>query len=297
MTPATGSSRPPIFIVGTGRSGSTVFHYLLSKHPRVAWPAWLAETRPNRPQWGHWLMRALDWPLLGPVLLRYVDQSEAYPFWDLHYPGFSRPARDLRADDVTERARRNLPAALNALRTSKRNRLLLKITGWPRLGFLQGLFPEATFIHVVRDGRAVVNSMLNVPWWDGWQGPSRWSWGSLSPASLEEWVRHDRSFVALAAIQWKMLMGELGRAKVTVAPERFLEIRYEDLCAQRDHTFQQVLDFTGLEADPAFARRVAAVPLRSENDKWRRDLSNAQQRILNEVLQDELTRLGYEAGT
>ncbi len=98
---------------------------------------------------------------------------------------------------------------LGADRPEKRNRLLVKITGWPRLGYLHEIFPDAKFIHVVRDGRAVVNSLINVDWWDGWKGPQNWRWGDLDLSQTDEWEKYGKSFVVLAGIQLKIIMNAL----------------------------------------------------------------------------------------
>ena len=55
--------------------------------------------------------------------------------------------------------------------TEKRDRLLLKISGWPKIGILFEIFEGAKFVHVARDGRAVVNSPLDTYFWNGWIGP------------------------------------------------------------------------------------------------------------------------------
>jgi len=47
-----------------------------------------------------------------------------------------------------------------------------KFTGWPRAGFIRVAFPDARFIHAIRDGRAGVASDLQVSWWRGYLGRS-----------------------------------------------------------------------------------------------------------------------------
>src|SRR3712207_7426845 len=47
---------------------------------------------------------------------------------------------------------------------------------------LSEIFKDAKFIHLMRDGRAVANSLLHVYFWSGWKGPGNWGWGQLSPA-------------------------------------------------------------------------------------------------------------------
>lgn len=72
---------------------------------------------------------------------------------------------------MTVEIKRKLPVVLSKTLTKKRNRLLFKITGWPRVGFLHEIFEDAKFIHLIRDGRAVAYSLLQQPWWEGWRGP------------------------------------------------------------------------------------------------------------------------------
>jgi hypothetical protein len=238
-------------------------------------------------------MRAIDYPVLTAWATRYADPAEAYRWWDHRYSGFSRPCRDLLADDLTLQAKDRLLRGFAEVISTRRPRLLVKVTGWPRIGFLRALYPEALFIHVMRDGRPVASSFLNVPWWHGWQGPSNWLWGELSPAHQAEWNRHERSFVALAGIQWKILMDALEASRSPLPPAVYHEIRYEELCGDPIGTFRTALQFVGLDWTPRFERAIRATPLKSENEKWRRDFTAAQQAILETVLHDYLTRYGY----
>lgn len=284
---------PPLFLISSGRAGSTIFHRILCEHPRVSWITALADRFPTRPVWQRAWMESVDLPGIGKSLAR-VYPGECYDFWEHLAPGFRRPCRDLRSDDVTERVRRRVRSSLSAISTERRPCLSLKITGWPRLGFLAEIFPEAKFIHVVRDGRAVANSFLAVPWWLGWQGPQNWRWGLLPPPYAEEWDRHDRSFVALAAIQWKLYLDAYEAAAATLEPARLFQVRYEDLCARPEETFDSALSFAELPPEARFKRGLRRFPLQSADEKWRRDLSARQQAILDDCLAPALTRWGYQ---
>jgi hypothetical protein len=283
----------PLFIIGVGRSGSSIFHQMFSRHPQVAWLSSLAEDYPERIRLNRLLMTALDFPLTSSAVTRFFDPGECYPFWDRLYGGFGTPCRDLVSEDVTVRAAERIRNALASTLTARRRRLLIKITGWPRIGFLKEIFPDARFIHVLRDGRPVASSLLNVDFWWGWRGPANWRWGPLTPSQEEEWDRHARSFVALAGIQWKILMDALEAARGRVSPDAFHEIRYEELCADPVRVFRAAVDFAGLEWSDGFERTVRSTPLSSENEKWRRDFSPAQQRTLEDVLGPHLDRYGY----
>lgn len=289
MTPL----RAPLFLIGVGRSGSTVLQRLLGLHPQISWLSGMAERYPQRPGWNRGLLQALEWPLLGATLRRRFRPGECWGFWDRVHPGFRRPFRDLTAEDVTARDHHRFPSALRGMMSPHRPQPMVKLTGWPRIGFLAALFPEARFLHLVRDGRAVAASLCNVSFWRGWQGPSGWRWGPLPPAYEELWTEADRSFPALAGLQWRLLLDAAAKASRTLPPERFLEIRYEDLCREPQETLERALAFVGLSSTSSFSRRLEAVPLRSANEKWQKTLSEAHQTQLEHVLRPPLERYGY----
>ena len=177
--------------------------------------------------------------------------------------------------------------------TPRRNRLLAKVTGWPRIGFMKEIFPDAKFAHIYRDGRAVANSWLNVSWWSGWQGPANWRWGELMPEQREKWERYDKSFVVLASIEWEILMAAQERAKQSIPESDLLEIRYKDLCQDPVRISQLVTKFGGLEWSSRVEATIHQFSLRNANHKWREHLSDAQQRVLNECLREALSKYGY----
>ena len=283
----------PIFVIGAGRSGSSIFHQTFTEHPRVAWMSVLCDRHPDRLAWHRALMRGIDLPLVGRPLKHHYESAECYEFWDRCFRGFSRPCRDLRAEDATPHAITSLRQAAQGLVTPHRPRLLAKITGWPRLGFLHAVFPDARFVHVYRDGRAFANSLMQVDFWLGWRGPGQWRWGPLDEALQQEWEQHDRSFVALAGIQWKLLMRATEKAKQSIPASNLLEIRYEDFATRPVDTFRGVATFCGLDWDTSFERIVSNYRIENANYKWQQDLSPAQQEVLLKILGDDLRRYGY----
>ena len=284
----------PIIIVGTGRCGSTAFHRVFSRHPEVMWLSPFAPRFPDKPAWNKWAVVAMDNPVLRRLLGRWIVPSEAYRFWDRHAYGFSTPCRDLVRADVTPRIRKQVHAALEPMLTPKRRRLLIKVTAWPRMGFLNGIFEDAKFIHIVRDGRSVANSLIHVDFWRGWLGPQGWRAGLLSEEDQATWERFDRSFVALAALEWKIQMRAIEAARRALPTNAVYEVKYEELCERPLETYRRVLEFAELPATAAFEQEVQAASIRSRNDRWRHDLTPAQQAILHDVLGDDLLRYGYD---
>lgn len=291
--PLKASGNGPLFIIGTGRCGSTVFHDLLAHHPHVVWLTALSNRHPDRPEINRRLMTWADFPGAGPILRRRWQPVEAYGFWDHYYRGFSTPFRDLTADDALPASIARLRAAAQASVTSRRPHFLSKITGWPRIGFLNAVYPDARFIHVIRDGRATASSLLKVNFWWGWRGPGNWRWGPLTPERAERWKAYGHSFVALAALQWEILMEAYEQAREAAPAGRILEVRYEDLCADPLRIVRAAADFAGLEFSERFQRSVRSFRLTDRNDKWKQDLSPAQQAVLTGCIRDCLTRWGY----
>jgi|SoiMethySBSTD1v2_1073268.scaffolds.fasta_scaffold391785_2 hypothetical protein len=284
----------PIIIVGTGRCGSTVFHRQLAQHPQVMWLAGFCDRYPSRPAWNRWAVSAIGNPLLRHLLGRKVQPGECYRFWDKYAYGFAEPCRDLVHTDLTPRVKRQVRAVFESMLTSRRNRLLLKLTGWPRVGYLDAMFEDARFVHLIRDGRAVASSLLHVNFWTGWYGPQGWRAGLLSAEDQAIWERHQRSFVALAALEWRIQMRAMEAARRSVDASRFLEITYETYCAEPLQTIRRVLEFADLSTSPEYERQLAATPIRSANEGWRAALTEAQQGVLEEILRDDLLRYGYD---
>jgi len=290
------TSSSPIFVVGTGRSGSSIFHRMLCAHHEVAYLNRILRKDPTGLRMHRFYSRMLGIPGIGGVLESHgLKPDEAYPYWNQAFRGFENPVRDLTADDVTERTRKRFTEAVHAITAGSRRRPLIKITGWPRVGFLSTIFEDARFIHVVRDGRSVANSLLAVEFWEGWQGPGSWRFGPLSPEHWEEWLRYNKSFVILAGIGWKIMMDAMAEAQRMLPANRLLEVKYEDVCADPIPEFRRTAEFTGLKWSPEFERKLRSYPLRNQNEKWKSELTESQQKALTDVLRSHLELYGYVA--
>lgn len=234
-------------------------------------------------------------PVLRRLFGEKIRPGECYAFWDAYAYGFSEPCRDLVRADVTPRVKKQVHAALEPMLTARRDRLLVKITGWPRITFLNEIFEDAKFIHIVRDGRAVASSLLHVNFWRGWYGPYGWRAGQLTPDDQATWEAYDRSFTALAGLEWRIQMRAIQAARQALDPKLFFEVKYEAFCEQPLETYRRVLEFAEVRPSAEFERQVEAASIRSTSNRWRDDLTPGQQAVLNEVLHDDLIRYGYDA--
>ena len=294
------AAKAPIFIVGAGRSGSTAFHRAFARHPHVSWVSKILDVAPKAEKLNRALLESLDSPIIGAALKRgviepgHLKPSEAYAYWERIAPGFSEPFRDLLSTDLTERTKENLIGAVSRLTVPGRPTPLIKITGWPRMGYLLAAFPDARFIHVVRDGRAVVNSIMQIDFWEGWKGTKGWRGLEMTAEQQRRWDESGQSFVTLGAMELADMFDAMVAATPHVPSEQFMEIRYEDLCGDPTGTFESVTSFSGLDYTDDFNTSIVDFGFRNTNDKWRRDLTELQQRQLEAELAPHLTRWGYD---
>jgi len=210
-------------------------------------------------------------------------------------PTITEPSRDLLAADaipwLAGRFRSFLATRAAAARTPV---FLHKFTGWPRTGFVTAVLPEARFINVVRDGRAVVASGLKTPWWRGHLGPERWPWGPLPPEYAAEWEASGRSFVLLAGLGWKLLMDAYASARELVPADRWLDVRYEDVLADPRSCFKRLLAHMELEEEPSFVRALSATRFAADRrEAFRHELGPGAVELLERSLGGHLRRWGY----
>jgi hypothetical protein len=299
-----------LLVTGTGRSGTTLVTETLARHPGTGFVSGLDDKLPRlnlRGQWNGRLyrrgaprssgMRALSeaTSVLERGRLR-VAPSEAYGLLDRHvFAGFSTPCRDLLAQDMTPWIEQRLQDFFaTRLEAQQAEVLVQHMTGWPRTGFLRAALPDLRVVNVVRDGRAVASSWLQMGWWDGWQGPDKWIFGPLPPELHEVWERSGRSFVVLAGLGWRMLVEAFEAARELTPAEQWIDLRYEDLLDDPRREIARVLDHAGLAWDARFENGYARHTIeRHRTDAYRSELTAAQVGQLEEVIAEPLARWGY----
>lgn len=197
----------PIFIVGTGRSGTTIFYNLICGHGDLGWfyENWLTyHTR--IPSLISLFASLIILYKLPPISTRYRKRgwfpkpSEAYPVWDMFHPVENGAASPPFTEEDVDLANVELMRSVikKHLYYSKTSRFVSKNTrNSRRMRYLHKIFPDALFIHVIRDGRAVANSLLHVGFWSDLP---LWWCGGYTPAQLKE---QGEDSALLAAKHWK----------------------------------------------------------------------------------------------
>jgi hypothetical protein len=108
---------------------------------------------------------------------------------------------------------------------------------------LAELFPGASFLHILRDGRQVVNSMIN----SGFEAP----WAKEFRTACRTWAHFARVASAFE-VEW---------------PERCLTVPYAELVASPEEWFDRILEFIGAPPSPAPALYFGSHRINSSYDR------------------------------
>jgi len=124
--------------------------------------------------------------------------------------------------------------------------------------FLARAFPDAQFVHIIRDGRDAAASHMNKPWLRAEDAGSgeREPGGYLHGPWPKFWVEPDRreEFLATSdarrmAWAWRRYT-ETGLSQAAVlGPERYHELRYEDLVTEPIEEGERILRFLGIRGE------------------------------------------------
>lgn len=297
----------PIFIIGCPRSGTSILHTILASHPHLAWFSSYTNWFPRIPPlavfskmfdipslWRFFSVREgerfLPLPIESWNIWRYCD-----PEFPLSMPLKKRP-RALTKNDVTEIAVRRIRRTISRhLAWQKKRRFITKYTNYPRMAYLTEVLPDSIFINVLRDGRAVAYSIMNMMSNRNWfPTPDRRLWQRNWP---EEWVRfyHDcgRLPIVFAANMWQYFTKEILQESSRMDRSRYFELRYEELVSAPSKTIEKIAEFCELEWNAAFRDKLRSFHLENMNFKWKRNLSSRQKELLESSLRGSLEPLNY----
>jgi hypothetical protein len=154
-----------------------------------------------------------------------------------------------------------------------------------RIEFLKEIFPDAMFIHIIRDGRAVGYSIMRS------RLEHSGAYWSIKPPGWRELLK--LPLVDACALQWKMTVKAILQSAQKLPRQHYLAIKYEDLVARPVEIFKQVAEKCDLVWQEDMLQTITA-GMDNRNFKWQTEMQDADKTRLNILLCDFLKQLGYE---
>jgi hypothetical protein len=289
----------PIFFIGMPRSGTTVTFEVFAAHRELGWLSNYSRRLPQFPYvtvvhrlFGDRRGRKSQDQTISFVRRLLPEPMEDYAIWNSFFgESFSRSflkGHTPQSDQI--RACRAYMGKI--LLAESKSRLCVKFTGPPRKRFLEHVFPDAYFINVVRDPRAVVASLLTVYFWKQ-RGLTQPYWeGGLSCEELDVWERYSRSPVALAALQWCAVWRATQEESVH-SPNPTASITYESFMRDPRSEIRRLAAFCNLQDTPAVDRYIQSQQYRDMNSKYKEILSPADIEVVEKITAPYSHAYGY----
>ncbi len=233
---------------------------------------------------------------------------------------------ELMPADASEKSRRHIRKQLQRLagvKTGDSMMIAEKTVGNTlRVPFVDVIVPEAKYVHLIRDGRAVTESSMRM-----WQAkPDAGAlWKKLREIPLSNisyvvWFAYNFAkgiltgrgggkvwgpryrnitsdvenlpLVEICARQWQYCVEKAVAAFNTMPAEKVFTIRYEDL-AGNEGEIRRLVEFLGLEDTETVLDWYRENRQGGNDEKWRERMSREDQQRMLEVLHPTLQKLGY----
>ncbi len=227
----------PAFVIGCGRSGTTILGKSLQQHPQICY---LNEQRHL-------------WYSCYPetdISTKYRDQRNGRLFMT---------AADTR-DDATLKLH-----SLFKLQCIKYHapQLVDKLpVNSLRISFIKAIFPDARFIHIVRDGREVARSITKKLDRGSWFAKNPIKWAELQQLGREQLhLDVDRLCIEnydKALLEWAVNTHAVVTAMDSGADEDFMEVSYQSFIDEPIASIRRCIDFLGLDQSSKVENYVAA---------------------------------------
>jgi sulfotransferase family protein len=280
-------SNPYVFIVGCPRSGTTLLQRIVNAHPQIA-------VTPE----SHWIPRLFaKGEGLTPEGLVTAQLAPRL----LELPKFA--ALGIAREDLLKLVGNGEPVHYSSLVTAildlygkAQSKALVgdKTPDYVRwLDTLHGLWPEARFVHVIRDGRDVCLSIAN--WTKAHQ---------KRPGRFTTWKDEPVSTTAL----WWELNVRLGRnVGKLIGARLYYEIRYEALVTHPREECEALCAFLGLgyhdamlrfhegrtRTEPGLSAKHAWLPVTAGLRDWRSQMPSGDIERVEAATGELLDELGY----
>ncbi len=254
----------PIFIVGLPRSGTTLLYNLLCAHERAAYVTTSINSFPTAICTIEWMRKKLNLNVRGERFLQdsidadFSSPSEPAVFWgkwierdadSLYWQ--EKRLKDFSPEKILE-IHNDVKRVLHCFGGSQQRFICKYPVFQTELRMLQDLFPDAYFIHIIRDGRMVANSLVKLHKLcnDQLKKIQHPDIHHLIPyprvKNLAKYVeQYGESDVRTTANIWQDSIDVVNETRPDL--KNFTEVRYEDLLKSPQAELQRLFDFVRMQ--------------------------------------------------
>lgn len=305
----------PIFIVSLPRTGSSMLQNIISKQGKVGYFSHLMNVYyPNFVAMDR-IREKLNLDLKGErfigdsVMLDTTGPCDPIPIWNkwIKKDPFTPKFLDLKLADLSENQideiRSSIKKALWCSR-GKNNRFMIKSPGIiPYLPLVAELFPDAKFVHLVRDPRQCANSLLKLTNKSINQinmiaeEKKGYEYSGKTPVSyphlprLAEYIeKFGVDDIRTAANVWRDGMNFVDNLKGDLGS--FYEVRYEDILSNPKDELYKILDFCELDI-PSLRNETFWKELSSVGTVFHKN-AYSDFDVIEDICADTMQRYGYQ---
>lgn len=292
-----------VFLLGAGRSGSTLLYKVLCLHPEIGY---ISNYDNSMPSWfsAGWIKRIIADNYNVKREVWFESDGNAYGIersllkrlvpWPVEGENvYRRSAIPLEGDFDAEpdmQALQCLRGYLEGLRRAQHTPLFLnkRVANNRRIPWLKAAFSDARYIHLIRDGRDVAYSFSKVSWW----GESSHVW--WAGKTMKEMVDSGEDFLSVTARTWVEATRKVTDELKVLPSAQVLDVRYEDLMASPLEQIKRMLEFMELTMTADVETAVASLQLRPRRARWRSEWDAGTLQTVLGQQQQLLEQLGYE---
>jgi len=296
----------PIFIFGSPRSGVTLLENILGIHPELAWLSEYNNLHPDNTKYSI-INRLFSFPIVGSAIYEEAWKkeaigssylpipTEAWNFWRTLLPNFKKgvesmesslPCANNMSDEEAIRIRKTIA---NVTRFQGKSRFFATYSDFPRIEYFSKAFPEALFIHLVRDGRAVSESYFRVNelgYYNSWD--ERKAWFKKMPKSWRDSFYNEHyNIFSFSVYRWMYYLKLFREESSKFPTNRILQIAFEDIVKDPIKSIKMIQDFANLSYSSKMERYLIKIPPINNNIKWRKALSNVQLDIFFQIVKEK----------
>lgn len=273
----------PVFIIGAGRSGTTLLRTILNNHPKIIIPPESFGFRNGLIKFK--CLQHLSWNTLAEKVIKNYENGKEFFLWEMELSDVYKKANSL------ENSERTLADLIHLIFQEYLNAKDPSAKIWGDktplntyyLDWVYKTFPNAKFINMIRDGRDVVSS--------------------LKKAQLTN--------IQNGCLRWNLAINISRNMESKMKSNQFINIFYEDLVSNPKQTINSICNFLELSFEDKLLCNADSTPKMQDVNyyehfknllnpinnnsigKWEKNLSTIDQKLVKKRLSINLKELGY----